>query len=69
MSSHIIKSLDRMNVYDSHKLFHILSSDTYDISKYFIEHPAHKGGGKGEEVKFEYKGTKFLFFKTTYLFL
>ena len=67
MSQNIIKTLDSMNVYDSYKLFKILSSDTYDIAKYFVKDKNHVGGEKGEEANFTYKGTKFLFFKTKHV--
>lgn len=66
MSTRIIKFLDKMKVYDSQKLFYILSEDTYDISKYFTEYPIYKGGGIGEEIKFKYKNANFLFFKTAH---
>ena len=53
-----------MNVYDSYYLFKILSEDTYDIAKYFVNNDNKIGGEKSVEVKFTYKNMKFMFFKT-----
>lgn len=58
----IIKSLNKMNVYDPMKVFMELSSDTYDIAKYFNNSYSLVGGG--EKLKMYYKGESFIIYKT-----